>query len=38
MQAYRWELEVEERNKPLTDADLDSMLPGISEGYEVIYF
>ena len=32
--ALRWEREVEERNRPLTDEDLDAMLP--SEGYKVL--
>jgi splicing factor 3B subunit 1 len=31
----RWEREVQERNALLTDADLDMMLPGESEGYVV---
>ena len=30
----RWEREVEERNRPLTDDELDAMLP--SEGYKVL--
>jgi hypothetical protein len=30
----RWEREVEERNKALTDEELDAMLPG--EGYKVL--
>ena len=32
--ALRWEREVEERNRPLSDEELDSMLP--SEGYKVL--
>ena len=32
--ALRWEREVEERNRPLTDEELDAMLP--SEGYKVL--
>ena len=32
--AMRWEREVEERNKPLTDEDLDAMLP--SDGYKIL--
>jgi len=32
--ALRWEREVEERNKPLSDEDLDAMLP--SDGYKVL--
>ena len=34
-QAARWEREVEERNRPLTDEELESMLPGINDGYKV---
>jgi splicing factor 3B subunit 1 len=30
----RWEREIDERNRPLTDEELDAMLP--SEGYEVL--
>ena len=26
-QAMRWEREIEERNRPLTDEDLDAMFP-----------
>ena len=32
--ALRWEREVEERNRPLTDEELDAMLP--SEGFKVL--
>ena len=32
--ALRWEREVEERNKPLSDEDLDAMLP--SDGYKLL--
>ena len=34
LQAMRWEREVQERNRPLSDEELDSMLP--SEGYKVL--
>ena len=33
-QAYRLEREIEERNRPLSDEELDAMLP--SEGYKVL--
>lgn len=33
-QAMRWEREVEERNRPLSDEELDAMLP--CEGYKVL--
>jgi len=33
-QSLRWEREIEERNRPLTDEDLDSMFP--PEGYKVL--
>ena len=33
MQAMRWEREVEERNRPLSDEELDAMLP---QGYRVL--
>ena len=32
--ALRWEREIEERNKPLTDEELDAMLP--SDGYKLL--
>lgn len=34
LQAMRWEREVEERNRPLSDEELDAMLP--CEGYKVL--
>lgn len=34
MQAMRWEREVQERNRPLADEELDAMLP--SEGYKIL--
>ena len=33
MQAYRWEKEIDERNRPLTDDELDQLMP--FEGYKV---
>ncbi|XP_043471076.1 splicing factor 3B subunit 1 isoform X1 [Leptopilina heterotoma] len=33
LQAYRWEREIDERNKPLTDDELDAMFP---PGYKVL--
>jgi len=33
MQAYNWQKEIDNRNRPLTDDDLDSMFP---EGYKVL--
>ena len=33
MQAYRWEREIDERNRPLTDEELDAMFP---PGYKVL--
>ena len=32
---YRLEKELEERNRYLTDEDLNAVLPGIKDGYEV---
>lgn len=34
MQAYRWEKEIDERNRPLTDDELDALMP--FEGYQVL--
>jgi len=34
VQAYRLEREIEERNRPLSDEELDAMLP--SEGYKIL--
>lgn len=34
IQAYRWEKEIDERNRPLTDDELDAMFP--FEGYKVL--
>ncbi|CAN8020924.1 unnamed protein product [Ixodes persulcatus] len=33
LQAYRWEREIDERNRPLTDEELDAMFP---PGYKVL--
>lgn len=33
IQAYRWEREIDERNRPYTDDELDSMFP---PGYKVL--
>lgn len=33
LQAYRWEREIDERNRPLSDDELDSMFP---PGYKVL--
>lgn len=35
LQAWRWEREIDERNRPLTDDELDAMFP---EGYKVFVF
>lgn len=32
LQAWRWEREIDERNRPLSDEELDAMFP---EGYKV---
>lgn len=34
LQAWRWEREIDERNRPLTDDELDAMFP---EGYKVCF-
>lgn len=34
LQAWRWEREIDERNRPLTDEELDAMFP---EGYKVLF-
>lgn len=33
LQAYRWEKEIDERNRPYTDEELDAMFP---PGYKVL--
>lgn len=33
IQAWRWEMELDERNRPLTDEELDAIFP--QEGYKV---
>lgn len=35
LQAWRWEREIDERNRPLTDEELDAMFP---EGYKVRFW
>ena len=35
MQAYRWEREIDERNRYLSDEELDSLFP--KEGYKVLF-
>ena len=32
----RWEKELEERNKPFNDEELDMLLPGNDDGYEIL--
>uniref|UniRef100_A0A7M5US46 Splicing factor 3B subunit 1 n=3 Tax=Clytia hemisphaerica TaxID=252671 RepID=A0A7M5US46_9CNID len=34
MQAYRWEKEIDDRNRPLTDDELDALMP--FEGYKIL--
>lgn len=34
--AYRLQQEIDYRNRPLTDEELDEMLPGEDEGYEIL--
>jgi splicing factor 3B subunit 1 len=34
MQTMRWEREIEERNRPLSDEELDAILP--TEGYRIL--
>eukprot|EP00823_Brevimastigomonas_motovehiculus_P006008 TRINITY_DN4719_c0_g2_i1.p1 TRINITY_DN4719_c0_g2~~TRINITY_DN4719_c0_g2_i1.p1 ORF type:complete len:1277 (-),score=331.96 TRINITY_DN4719_c0_g2_i1:221-3850(-) len=36
IQQWRVDQDIAERNKPLSDADLDAMMPGESEGFSVI--
>lgn len=35
-QQMRWDKEIEERNRPLTDEELDILLPGIDDGYKIL--
>lgn len=35
-QQKKWEMELDQRNRPLADEELDAMLPGLSEGYKVL--
>ncbi len=32
----RWEKDIDERNRALTDEELDQLLPGPNEGYEIV--
>lgn len=32
----RVEKDIDERNRPMTDEELDMVLPGASEGYEIL--
>jgi splicing factor 3B subunit 1 len=36
LQQLRWEKELEERNRPYTDEELDMLLPGNDDGYEIL--
>jgi len=36
LQNWRIAVEMEERNRPLTDAELDELLPGPNEGFEIL--
>ena len=33
LQAYRWEREIDERNRPLTDDELEALFPA---GYKIL--
>jgi splicing factor 3B subunit 1 len=35
MQQLRWERELEERNRYMADEELDVLIPGLKDGYEV---
>ena len=35
MQAWRWERELDERNRPMSDDELDALFP--QDGYKVVY-
>lgn len=35
MQAWRWEQELDERNRPLSDEELDALFP--QDGYKVLF-
>ncbi|GMH34521.1 LOW QUALITY PROTEIN: hypothetical protein BSKO_02355 [Bryopsis sp. KO-2023] len=35
-QQMRWDREIEERDRPLADDEVDSMLPGEKEGYKIL--
>ena len=36
IQAIRWEKELEERNRPMTDDEIDLIVPGAKDGYEIV--
>lgn len=36
IQRLRIEREIDERNRPMTDEELDKMLPGQAQGYEIV--
>ncbi len=36
LQQLRWEKDLEQRNKPYTDEELDLLLPGGEDGYEIV--
>lgn len=35
IQRLKYEQDIDERNRPFTDEDLDMQLPGVNQGYEV---
>ena len=36
LKQLRWEKQLEERNRPYTDEELDMLLPGQDDGYEIV--
>ena len=36
LQQLRWEKELEERNRPYSEEELDMLLPGNDDGYEIV--
>ena len=36
IEAFKYDKTLQERNKPLTDEDINSYLPGLAEGYEIV--
>lgn len=36
LQQLRLEKELEERNRPYTDEELDKLLPGLEDGFEIV--